>query len=324
MRRVLWTILWIYFVSRPVIAFSPGILAYPHHNHNHNDMLIRVRSNVGTWKLQLSKDQDATVQDVLRSSQFQAYKVVQPLSLDPSGKQPLSSSQSLQHQGLQHGSMVYCRLEEQQREESSASNKEENHQQQETTSKTATAHAPKSNTSSKRKNEEHIIDLLESSDDEEEAKPKKSVQKQKSNNVIVLQDSSDEDENSSVNLLASSSDEDSQKKRSSKKRTAPSKTKETTTPTKKSKSTPATTTRREPSESSTSTKDFQIASYNVWFGPPDATARQVFPRERMTAIAQVLQEECVASINDYPLLFLSRADPVLETTHPTPPTANGL
>jgi hypothetical protein len=34
---------------------------------------------------------------------------------------------------------------------------------------------------------------------------------------------------------------------------------------------------------------FQIVSYNVWFGPPDPEARQVYPQERMAAICQELK-----------------------------------
>jgi hypothetical protein len=83
--------------------------------------LIRVRSNVGTWKLQLDSDDsddtrrnkgDLTVRDVLSDGIFEAWQLVQPLSLDPSGKEPLSKTKTLQQQGLKHGSMIYCRVEE--------------------------------------------------------------------------------------------------------------------------------------------------------------------------------------------------------------------
>jgi hypothetical protein len=80
--------------------------------------LIRVRSNVGTWKLQLDSDDtrrnkgDLTVRDVLSDGIFEAWQLVQPLSLDPSGKEPLSKIKTLQQQGLKHGSMIYCRVEE--------------------------------------------------------------------------------------------------------------------------------------------------------------------------------------------------------------------
>jgi hypothetical protein len=86
--------------------------------------LIRVRSNVGTWKLQLDSDDsddtrstsrnkgDLTVRDVLSDGIFEAWQLTQPLSLDPSGKEPLSKTKTLQQQGLKHGSMIYCRVEE--------------------------------------------------------------------------------------------------------------------------------------------------------------------------------------------------------------------
>jgi uncharacterized protein YpmS len=43
-------------------------------SQNHN-MLIRVRSNVGTWKVQLEPTQ--TIQDLLQDAQFNAWKVSQ-------------------------------------------------------------------------------------------------------------------------------------------------------------------------------------------------------------------------------------------------------
>lgn len=77
-------------------------------------LLIRVRSNVGTWKLQLDNADktncELTVDDVLSDGKFKAWKLVQPLSLHPSGKEPLSRTKTLSQQGLSHGSMIYCRV----------------------------------------------------------------------------------------------------------------------------------------------------------------------------------------------------------------------
>jgi Endonuclease/Exonuclease/phosphatase family len=49
---------------------------------------------------------------------------------------------------------------------------------------------------------------------------------------------------------------------------------------------------------------FSIASYNVWFGPPDGgAAGQVYPKERMAAVVDRLQAAAIAQ-RDCPLLFV--------------------
>ncbi|KAG7358715.1 NPL4 family protein [Nitzschia inconspicua] len=75
-------------------------------------MLIRVRSNVGVWRVE-GLEPSSTGQDVLNGIAMTRAHVVyeKPLSKDPSCNEPLDLTMSLQNQGLGHGSMVHCRVD---------------------------------------------------------------------------------------------------------------------------------------------------------------------------------------------------------------------
>eukprot|EP00980_Cylindrotheca_fusiformis_P011103 scaffold2553_cov138-Cylindrotheca_fusiformis.AAC.11 len=181
-----------------------------------------------TWKLHMD---DATCDTTMIQQQdpFQKWKIVQPLSLDPSGKEPLSETKTLQEQGLKHGSMIYCRVE--QRENPAVSDEETNDDSQK-----------------KKKPNDDVIELLSSSDDD------------------------DDDE---VQIVPN---------KATRKRPL-----STTSQTTSSKQAKATSTISSPSVSS-NVRNFRIVSYNIWFGPPDPTVNQLYPRQRMEAIAQILKQ----------------------------------
>jgi hypothetical protein len=223
-------------------------------------------------------------------------------------KQPLVTKESLQQQGMKHGTMVFCRLEGLNEEN------EEPEKRQETKPNPLLNHPRhrEESTTPPTTSNQDVIDLASSPESK----------KKQCNGVIDLVDSDDDDDDDdlSVNLLASDGEDSSSKKpkaaarnikgdrdedeRSSKKRTA------STTKTKR----PASSKADSPTRSAASKKkqkgaimqpaskaasaskapdtNFQIASYNVWFGPPDPTANQVFPQQRMKAIAEALQESC--------------------------------
>jgi nuclear protein localization protein 4 homolog len=75
-------------------------------------MLIRVRSNVGVWRVEIPNDPSATTKDVERgiAATRPHVEYQQPFSLDPAGKQLLNPSAPLAQQGIAHGSMIYCRV----------------------------------------------------------------------------------------------------------------------------------------------------------------------------------------------------------------------
>lgn len=119
-------ILSLHSISSPIRAFSATVTRKQPINLASNrilcsgrsDMLLRIRNNVGTWKLQLDTDNEDAgsqvwkVKDILSEDVFEQYKLVQPLSFDPSGTKPLSKTKTLLDQGLIHGSMIYCRVKE--------------------------------------------------------------------------------------------------------------------------------------------------------------------------------------------------------------------
>mmetsp|Transcript_28799 Transcript_28799/g.81243 ORF Transcript_28799/g.81243 Transcript_28799/m.81243 type:complete len:490 (-) Transcript_28799:185-1654(-) len=77
-------------------------------------MLLRVRSNVGVWRVDGLDDKAATIQTVLDE-----IKEVRPhveysdpgICQDPACKSPLDVGKTLAELGLRHGSMVYCRVD---------------------------------------------------------------------------------------------------------------------------------------------------------------------------------------------------------------------
>lgn len=76
-------------------------------------MLIRVRSNVGVWRVDNLEPTTATVSDVLDGIAITRPHVQyeQPLSLDPACKTKIDTTKTLNEQGLRHGSMIYCRVD---------------------------------------------------------------------------------------------------------------------------------------------------------------------------------------------------------------------
>jgi hypothetical protein len=76
-------------------------------------MLIRVRSNVGVWKIDGLSEATATVQDVLEAIAIQRPYVVyeMPLSADAACATPLDTGKTLAEQRMRHGSMVHCRVD---------------------------------------------------------------------------------------------------------------------------------------------------------------------------------------------------------------------
>ena len=76
-------------------------------------MLIRVRSNVGVWRVEGLDDNQATVNSVLQGIAQTRPDVVYETSLssDPACLHPLDPSLPLAAQGLRHGAMVHCRVD---------------------------------------------------------------------------------------------------------------------------------------------------------------------------------------------------------------------
>jgi nuclear protein localization family protein 4 len=76
-------------------------------------MLIRVRCNVGVWRIDGLSADTSTVQSILDQIAVQRPHVVyeQPLSSDAACSQPLDPGKTLTELNLQHGSMVYCRVD---------------------------------------------------------------------------------------------------------------------------------------------------------------------------------------------------------------------
>jgi nuclear protein localization protein 4 homolog len=76
-------------------------------------MLLRIRSNVGVWRVDGLDEATATVADVLAGVAATRPHVVyeKPFAMDPACNQLLDTSKTLSEQGLRHGSMVHCRVD---------------------------------------------------------------------------------------------------------------------------------------------------------------------------------------------------------------------
>jgi nuclear protein localization protein 4 homolog len=83
-----------------------------HCEYPHPTMIVRVRSNVGVWRVE-GLEPSSTGQDILNGiAQTRPHVVYEkPLSRDPSGQEPIDMGMTLQSQNLQHGSMIYCRVD---------------------------------------------------------------------------------------------------------------------------------------------------------------------------------------------------------------------
>jgi nuclear protein localization family protein 4 len=77
-------------------------------------MIIRVRSNMGVWRVETNADPTSTGQSILQGIAATRPHVTyeKPLSLDPACNQHLDLNASLSSQGLtQNGAIVYCRVD---------------------------------------------------------------------------------------------------------------------------------------------------------------------------------------------------------------------
>lgn len=76
-------------------------------------MIIRVRSNVGVWRVDGLDESTATGESILaeiaKTRPYVSYE--KPLSRDPACQQPLDLGSSLTSQNLRHGSMIHCRVD---------------------------------------------------------------------------------------------------------------------------------------------------------------------------------------------------------------------
>lgn len=279
-------------------------------------MILRVRSNLGTWKLEVDEHNGAgirtastiTTQDIIHQNHelFGSYKFVKDLSLDPSGSHPVDRTLTLKEQGIEHGSMLYCRLEERHGiEHDSGSAKR-------AAVSSVNPHGRTEGRQSKPKRNSDEAQVSVAMQYKEEFASASMLRK--TNDVVDLMDSGDDeadgDEAEAIDPQGVARQNQKkfpqeQHQDSSAGGAPPAKKKRITTPALKSLAIPkeslsATTT--VPSSSSSYNK-FSIASYNVWFGPPDEAAGQVYPRERMAAIVDCLQAAAVTQ-NDWPMLFV--------------------
>ena len=237
--------------------------------NKNNNMLVRIRSNVGTWRLDLPDDDNQMKLTSLQShDKFAKYRFTLPLSLDPAGKQVVNAKQPLQKQGIRNGTMLYCRLEEKNGDE----NKDE--------PKPSMSSAVKPNPP-----EQEVIDLLDS-DDEDEVQ----IVGTKSGKESMTASSQPRKRQRSDDKKASLNQSSASKKRSTTSSAALGR---------------STSLKTQQADNNSNVSNFQVASYNVWFGPQQGMtdAGQVYPKERMTAIVNCLQKACMTR-PDSPLLFV--------------------
>ena len=76
-------------------------------------MIIRVRSNVGVWRVEgldeASSTGETIVAEIAKSRPHVSFE--KPLSRDPACQQPLDLGSLLKSQNLRHGSMIHCRVD---------------------------------------------------------------------------------------------------------------------------------------------------------------------------------------------------------------------
>jgi len=252
---------------------------------NDNTMIVRVRSNLGTMKLSID-DNDAAMESTVRDAVVQEcrqrqqgktikmYKHTQALSFDPAGLRPLRSSSSLRSQGIRHGTMIYCRLEE---EEEKARPSIRNPEQHGNGSKMSGGKAKVTT-----KKEIDVIDLIDSSDEEGEGCGDNNINDNDDDRIQAVGKLKTPTTTTSFAASFRNKKHDIDEKKQSQSRKC----------------------RRFNSNHS----NFQIASYNVWFGPPDEESKQVFPQKRMQGIVEGLQKVSRTKISDgnknSPLLFV--------------------
>lgn len=200
-------------------------------------------------------DPSQRISDVVRrigDENDEQWELTQPLSRDPTSQEPLAMNESLEALGLTHGTMIFCRVAAK-----TSSDCNDAPLSSVSSSLPASSHRSSDNDSrlaAASKSRPPVIDLLDSSDDEDTpaaiAKPAAAKPNKRQWPLSTVASQGSSSEN------------------------------------KKPKSTTASSQSRSITGHPSS---FQIVSYNVWFGPPDPSANQVHPQQRMTAIANELQ-----------------------------------
>lgn len=76
-------------------------------------MIIRIRTNIGQWRVEKSIQPSSTPEDIVEEIKQTRPNVefTMPLSSDPACTRPLVSNKTLQEQNISHGSMIYCRVD---------------------------------------------------------------------------------------------------------------------------------------------------------------------------------------------------------------------
>jgi len=76
-------------------------------------MIIRVRSNVGVWRVegldQATSTSETILAEIAKTRPYVSYE--KPLSRDPACQEPLDLGMNLASQGLKHGAMIHCRVD---------------------------------------------------------------------------------------------------------------------------------------------------------------------------------------------------------------------
>jgi hypothetical protein len=275
-------------------------------------MIVRIRSNVGTFRITIDdSDKEKTIEETILNDDLftnNQYELQEPLSLDPQKIKMLNIKKSLKEQNIQHGTMIYCRLQEknqqlsEQRTDIIIDNKVVSStavQTKTSSSCSGTSAAAMKTTTTKSKAKTmkaEVFDLIDSSDDEEEdnhLRPRKKAaigRDQKKPVAVGISSSSSSSSRRSVVNSDDNTRNDNKKHQFKQTRASSSSSAKTGTTTGYSE------------HNNDKHSEFQIASYNVWFGPPDPNAKQVYPKERMAAIVECLQTACIESNN--PLLFV--------------------
>jgi hypothetical protein len=245
------------------------------HNNKNNlassRMLLRIRTNLGTWKQTVDPSQRlSTIVDQMGNTACRrGWKMTTPPSRDPSGTQLLNLDCSLQELGLtNHGDMIYGRVVTVEDDVDHDHNDEPGEIDRTETKPVAPGVCSSSLwaaslnqggntpiTAQKTKAcSPLVIDLVDSDDDDDDHFEKKVA-------PVPPPEAAASRKRSSLSLLDGAVR--GTKKTKSRQDMAPA---------------PA-----------NNNKKFQVVSYNVWFGPPDPEARQVHPQQRMAAIGQELK-----------------------------------
>ncbi|KAG7352310.1 hypothetical protein IV203_008358 [Nitzschia inconspicua] len=285
-------------------------------------MIVRVRSNLGLWRVKLHNDDIANVEDVQNElktlhPQLEHYQYAKPFSFDVAMTIPLDTKAPLKMQGIDHGAIIYCRWEE-----TAASSTETRQQSQPDEAERTDISTGKDFVQNKmtRNVPPKPPTQQQSSCNRNPMMPSSKIRGethvQKQEIVELLASSSDDDDEDSVVLISPPRKSNAVFKKSASKSSSdqqlPRKRQRSTSPTRAS-TTDVTSRKKSPSSSTGTSRlfvtndsptNFQIASYNVWFGPPDPDVGQLYPKERMTAIVECIQNACMTQSTDNPLLFI--------------------